>query len=640
MVYNKTEFPKVMQTAGKITILTAFAGVLVFIFAFIIDVGTTKLSEVSAQTATTTLTVLNTPPAFTLNAYEITDSSTTTPTNSGNVMQWGAKAVDSNSAPYFLLICSTNATPTATLSTTTLGTAKPACGAGAIQWGVSGAVSSGALATVSTTTSETGSFAGGAFSGEKHSWYAWVCDDDPVNARCNNVAVQGPTSTAASSSPFHINKRPVMSAFSSNSPVNPGATLTFSSVSSDPDTLVDNDIYLVVCQTNGGFNPTTRICTSNPLASTTGSVKTNASAGYTLASIVRDDTYASYGYLVDQYGHTSTSTPAAGPSLFVHNFVVNNVAPTILSGDIDLNGGIDLTLTQPGDETTGYTLDFTIRDANSCVNALSGPEITDYDVLVYRTSVGTTSCSALAATYNPNKCYTTGVATTTWNLSCSQVGGSCTGATDDTVDYTCTFPLWFVADPTDNGAQTPAGLQTDTWSAAVSAIDDDAAQSSMVATAAPVDLISFTALDLLSAQIPYGSLEPGDDSGTLTATTTIESVGNTGLDQEVQGESMCTTFSVGNECAPSATSTVPENQQKFSSTSLAYASPFAVTLSSTTQNEVELDVPKSTATSSPSVGDTYWGIAVPITITLAGSYEGLNTFYAKTAEAADWNWTP
>jgi hypothetical protein len=645
MVYNKKEFPNLMQTAGKITILTALAGVVVFLVAFMFDVGTAKLTEVSAQqTASTTLTVLNTPPQFTVNAFELTDSSTSSPTNSGSVMQWRAVGVDTNGAPYFLLICSTNASPTAVAasSTNNLGTRPPICGGGGIRWGVSAAASSGVPAIVSTTTSEVGSFATGAFSGEKHNWYAWVCDDDPFNPRCNNVPVQGPTSTVASSSPYHINKRPVISAFSSNQPVDPGATLTFSSVSTDPDSVGGEDnIYLVVCQTNGGFNVTTRICTSDPLASTTGAFTANATAPYILAPIVRDNTYPSYGYLVDQHGHTATSTPAAGPSLFLHNFVVNNVAPTLLGGDILLNDASttpDFYLTEPGDETTGFTLDFTVRDANSCINSGSTPEITDYDVTVYRTSLGTTTCSALAATYNPNECYTSGVATTTWNLSCTVAGGSCIGATDDTVVYNCTFPLWFVADPTDNGVNTPAALEADTWSAAVSATDDDGAFSPLVATNFVAEMYSFTALDLLSAQIPYGALEPGANSGTLSATTTVQSVGNTGLDQEVEGESMCTTFSIGNECAASITSTVPENQQKFSSTSLSYASLLAETLSSTTPNEVELDVPKTTATSSPQVGDTYWGIAVPISITLAGSYRGLNTFFGVTAEANDWLW--
>ncbi len=99
---------------------------------------------------------------------------------------------------------------------------------------------------------------------------------------------------------------------------------------------------------------------------------------------------------------------------------------------------------------------------------------------------------------------------------------------------------------------------------------------------------------------------------------------------------MCPTFAIGNECITSATSTVPETQQKFSSTSLSYGSGLALVLSSTTPAEVELDINKSTSTSTPTSGITYWGIAVPSSITLAGAYTGLNTFYGVTAEPGDW----
>jgi hypothetical protein len=99
---------------------------------------------------------------------------------------------------------------------------------------------------------------------------------------------------------------------------------------------------------------------------------------------------------------------------------------------------------------------------------------------------------------------------------------------------------------------------------------------------------------------------------------------------------MCGTFSLATKCKSYATSTVPENKQKFSSSSLAYSSGAALTLSSTTAKEVELNVHKTTSTTTFNSGVTYWGIAVPIAVTLAGSYQGLNTFIAKTAEAVDW----
>ena len=60
----------------------------------------------------------------------------------------------------------------------------------------------------------------------------------------------------------------------------------------------------------------------------------------------------------------------------------------------------------------------------------------------------------------------------------------------------------------------------------------------------------------------------------------------------------------------------------------------AIVLSSSTPNEVELNVEKTTATTTPKI-ITYWGISAG-SITLAGTYSGLNTFYAVTAEGDDW----
>jgi hypothetical protein len=624
MTYKKKEFPKLMQTAGKITILTALAGVAVFIFAFLFDAGTAQINRAVANgSATTTLTVLNTPPAFTINTYEVVSSSTSTPTNTGNPVQWRAKATDSNGAPYFLLVCATNATPTAHAAPGlgSLGTVPPTCAIGVTKWAVSTGTPSGTYATIATTTQE--------YNVEQNNWYSWVCDDDPVNPRCNNTPVQGYSAT--NSSPFFVNHRPVFTNAYNNGPKIPGQTVTFNSTSSDPDVVGGADkIYLVVCQNNGGINGTTRKCTGGQdLASTTGSFTTNVTASYALASILRDDIYPAYSYLVDEHGHTASTNPRQ------NNFTVSNVAPVILSGDIVLNNGSNITLTVPGNETTGFALKFKVRDNNSCKNAANGSEITSYRVALHRSGIATSTCTGLSGSYNPNNCYASGVPTAVWNLSCTASTTSCTGPTDIDVQYDCTFPLWFVADPTDSGAVV-SPFAAETWVASVMATDDNSANSSMVNGSSPVELISFTALDLVTLSIPYGALEPGTDSGTLNASTTARSLGNTGLDELLSGESMCGTFSLATKCKPYATSTVPENKQKFSSSSLAYSSGAALTLSSTTPKEVELNVHKTTSTTTFQSGKTYWGIAVPIAITLAGSYTGLNTFIAKTAEAVDW----
>ena len=95
----------------------------------------------------------------------------------------------------------------------------------------------------------------------------------------------------------------------------------------------------------------------------------------------------------------------------------------------------------------------------------------------------------------------------------------------------------------------------------------------------------------------------------------------------------------GTECPNSASSTVQDFRQVFSPTSTATylsASTSGNNLSSTTDQELEINVQKTTSTSTPATGITYWGIEIPGTITLSGDYTGRNTFIAVVGESANW----
>jgi hypothetical protein len=628
MLYNNQEFPKYVRTAGKITIVTALAGLMVFVVAFIFDFGAKELSKVSAQTATTTLTVLNTPPSFLINPYETIESSTSTPTNSSDVITWEAVATDSNSAPYFLLICGGSATPTA-VDGTGLGDVAPFCDPSEIQWGISASTTSGETASVSTTTEEWGT---GQFSQVAH-WYAWVCDDAAVSARCNLVPEQGDYST--SSSPFNVNNRPVFSAtLTNNGPADPSGSITWNSTSTDPDTADGQDeIILVICNSNSDYSTSLNTCPSDFMASTTISILSNAAATYTLPILIRDDVYPAYGYLLDQHGHEAINNPL--PS----DFFVSNVAPTVTGGDLVLNDGADLTVSELGTETLGFQLDFRIKDANSCMNASGGSEISPtsskHIISVFRSSQGTTTCDGSAGSYDPNVCYPNGVDESIWNLSCTATS-TCASSAQDYMDFTCTFPLWFVADPTDNIGTTPVAFQADNWSFGLAGSDDNFATGTMATTSNAQELISFTGIGIVANEIAYGSVEPGFNTGTLNATSVAQNLGNTGLDQEVRGESMCGTFSPLSLCSLSASSTIGDFNQQFATSGLAYDGAFVLSLSSTTDQEIELNVNQPTTTSTYLEGTTYWGIAVPILITKAGGYTGLNTYTAVVAEAEDW----
>ncbi len=111
---------------------TTIFGVAAFAIAFIFNIGEQRINEAVAQdSATTTVVVVNTAPYWTASSTEVIESSTTTPTNAGDVVSWTAVGTDSNGERYYLLICSTSATPVAqSLSA-------PECGIGATRWAVS-----------------------------------------------------------------------------------------------------------------------------------------------------------------------------------------------------------------------------------------------------------------------------------------------------------------------------------------------------------------------------------------------------------------------------------------------------------------------------------------------------------------------
>lgn len=612
-----------IPTAGKITILTALAGVGIFTLAFMANIGTSDVENVVAQqNATTSVTILNIPPDWDVDAEEETESSVTVPTNSGDEVAWVATGSDANSAPYFLLICATNATPTANAASgpANLGTEPPECATGVTQWAVSTSTVSGQEARAATTTLES--------MPESNEWYAWICDDDHVNPRCNDAVKQGTGSTA---SPFIVNYRPTFTVFDNDSPREPGEVVVFSSTSSDPSTFAGTDnVTLYVCSTNS-FNLSTLTCDATELASST-PVAADPAANYTIPIPFRDQNYAAFGFVVDSFGHAASGGAQGTDSVLE----VANATPFVQPNSISLNGSTDMVLTVPEGETTGFTLDFLASDNNSCVNAASGDEIVDWNVSVFRTDIGTSSC-ATAGDYNPNNCYTSEVPSASWNVTCTASTTSCTGPSDIDVLYECTFPLWYVADPTDGTATNTVYFASD-WSAAASVVDDDAAVGTLTAGNFTQNLASFLVFALDTLAIPYGALEPGQRTDPLVASTTIRATGNVGLNELLSGESMCPGYSSSVTCPNSSTSTIAESFQVFATNTDAYADAVAAgnVLSSTTPIELAINVPKSTATSTQETGQTYWGIEIPSTITLAGAYTGENTFFGAVSNPSNW----
>jgi len=600
-------------------VYTAVLGIAVFAVAFIFNLGETSIKQAVAQsTATTTVTVVNTPPIWTASSTELVESSTTTPTNAGSAVSWTAIGTDSNGEDYYLLICSTNATPTANSN------AAPTCGIGATQWAVSASTTSGIAATAATTTTNNVA----PFVGESFPWFGYICDGNAGTPRCNSTPTQG--TNATNSSPFEVNHRPAFTVFVDNSPTLPGQVVTFMSTSSDADVSgVADTVKLIVCSTNS-FNTTTDTCDALTLASSTVFVSADASASYTVAIPTQDQDYDAFGFVIDNHGFE-----AQGGSQGTNaTLTVQNAAPTVSGATISLAQGTttNMYLTTEAGETTGFTLSFVTADNNSCdaAGGVAADEIVDYELSLYRSAVGSSTCSVSDSAYNPNNCYPSGVPTGTWNLVCTASSTSCSGSSDTDMLWECSFPLWYIADPTDGSSPYSA----ENWLAQVRGIDDDATSGALTESTVGGEVVSFLAFALNTLTIPYGALEPGQQTDPLVATTTVAATGNVGLDKTVTGESMCPGYSTGNDCPNSASSTIPEYEQVFATSVVTYAS--GTSLSSTTPQEIEINVPKSIATTTPTTSNAYWGIHVPASITVAGAYTGENTFYAILGETNEW----
>jgi hypothetical protein len=607
-------------TEGKITIFTSIVACFVLVCVFVIF-NVNVPQAVAANNVQTSVTVLNTPPAWTVDAQESTESSTSTPTNAGSTLSFTATGTDSSGDNYYLLICKTSGAPTPNNG------AAPTCNGGnANQWAVSAATVSGAQATASTSTIDTF-----PFNAESNDWWGWICDANATFARCNVVSKQGSSVTA---SPFVINHIPRFFSVSNDGPIIPGGTITWTSVSNDPDTLGGNDqVRLLVCKAPGVTNG---VCTGAGGAFATSTLAASNAATSTPFPIpAQDRWYNAYVYIVDDNNLAATSTIQGS----ISGFAISNVAPSIATAsvsfqDYDNTAGL-LTLTVPSATSGPFKVKFTVADNNGCLNASSTAEIATTSMNTYRSGIASTSCMNTTGHYDSNSCYPANSGNFSPFLTCTQDAASCSGATDSDATFTCTYSLWFNADPTDASTQYTA----QNWLATVRAQDNNGLVSGYTdSTSFPAELQSFLAYSVSTTTVGYGALQPGDTTTPLVATTDLRAVGNVGLDENLYGDTMCTNWTSADSCDSGGinpASEIPVSQQKVATSSIAYTS--AVTLtSSSSPTAVTINVPKTIATSTIQSRNTYWGIAIPVSITLAGNYTGQNTITGVKSAPANW----
>jgi hypothetical protein len=370
----------------------------------------------------------------------------------------------------------------------------------------------------------------------------------------------------------------------------------------------------------GGTWATSTLQASNPATSTTISIP------------YQDKTYNAFVYVVDAFGLGATSTRQGSNS----TFAVNNIAPTLNAATISLvdpRTSGNLTLFNPAATSGPFYVQFQVNDDNSCQNSLSTNEIASSIANIYRSGVTQASCQ-LNTDYNSNSCYP--AASVNSSITCTQDVASCSGPTDSTATWTCSFPLWYNADPTD--ASTPWTAQN--WLASVRVTDDNGLTSTLTEGSTGNEVVSFLAFDVPQASVYFGALQPGDQTDPLATTTSMLAQGNIGLDQDIYGDTMCTTWTSPDSCDSngiSATNDITIANQKVATSSVAYASTAAFALTgSTSPTSFSINIPKTTATATPQQKDTYWGINIPGTLTVAGDYRGQDTITAKKSPIAFW----
>lgn len=254
--------------------------------------------------------------------------------------------------------------------------------------------------------------------------------------------------------------------------------------------------------------------------------------------------------------------------------------------DLTLNLDTAIALTE-GATTTIYASS-TISDDNGYADIVTATST------IFREGVGA------LCTPDENNCYQMVGSACTYS-DCS--GNSCT--------LRCRADLQYIADPTDAGST----YESEGWYARL--FLEDSTGLTALATSSPVDVLTLYGLSVDTSAIDFGSLAPGDDTGTVNAQTTMINTGNTQIGIQVYGTDLA-----GNS------SSIPVGEQKYATTTFAYGSCSLCQFLTGSATNVDVSpLAKPTATTTPVTTDLYWGINIPTGID-ASVHQGTNTFMA------------
>jgi|GEM_PF-5984195 len=181
-----------------------------------------------------------------------------------------------------------------------------------------------------------------------------------------------------------------------------------------------------------------------------------------------------------------------------------NESPTITN--INLNAGSNIDLIE--NATTSITATTTVSDSNTYA------DITSVIGRLYRSGVTSTE----NCTTDANNCTPT---TTCATSSCSS--NDCTA--------TCSFDLWFIAEPTD----TDSDWDAEHWVAWMQVTDSQSATGTATNSSQTVDVNTLLALEMGPGGIDYGELSVGQSIDPLSKLLVATTTGNTAINANISG---------------------------------------------------------------------------------------------------------
>ncbi|MEY4731654.1 MAG: hypothetical protein RL681_600 [Candidatus Parcubacteria bacterium] len=266
--------------------------------------------------------------------------------------------------------------------------------------------------------------------------------------------------------------------------------------------------------------------------------------------------------------------------------VIGNSAPSVSS--VTLNGGSAITLT--ANTTTNVSVGVTISDNNGCSDITGGSTT----VMIYRTSVGSSSCMTTASNLN---CY---------RASAFTASSSCSG---NTVTATTTFAVYYFAQATDASSS----YSSSDWTATV--VFKDSSVTTGTSDSTGRELNTLTALDVTTSSINYGTLSASSTTAGVNQITTSTNAGNSTT--TLQLSALATLTSGANSIATTS--------QRYATSSFTFYG-LSVALQQTAANVdgYKLTAPTSTTNVQSPI---FWGLEVPAG-TATGTYNGTTLFTA------------